>query len=192
MSRPTMSPGYNPVRRNTPRFSARTPSSSTTASFFLSSRRRHARCSGDWSSDVCSSDLVRERTGQSQQRLTELRGRLEEQARQPVPALDTSRGGAAVPVGPSGNPAGPGAEQMYDLAYQQYRASRYGTARQAFREFLRMFPTPQRAPDALYFIGESVAGGNPDSAATVDQQVVKTYPASPRAPSALYKLGFLA
>src|SRR2546429_1620765 len=27
-------------------------------SFFFSSRRRHTRCSGDWSSDVCSSDLV--------------------------------------------------------------------------------------------------------------------------------------
>src|SRR6266567_4246271 len=133
-----------------------------------------------------------ELTGQSQQRLTELRGRLEEQARQPVPALDTSRGGAGVPVGPSGNPAGPGPEQMYDLAYQQYRASRYGTARQAFREFLRMFPTHERAPDALYFIGESFAGENADSAAAVYQQVVKTYPASPRAPSALYKLGFLA
>src|SRR2546429_6410279 len=25
---------------------------------FLSSRRRHTRCSRDWSSDVCSSDLV--------------------------------------------------------------------------------------------------------------------------------------
>src|SRR2546429_7393921 len=25
--------------------------------FFLSSRRRHTRCSRDWSSDVCSSDL---------------------------------------------------------------------------------------------------------------------------------------
>src|SRR5207244_731537 len=121
---------------------------------------------------------VQELTGQSQQRLTELtelRGRLEEQARQPVPALDTSRGGAAVPVGPSGNPAGPGAEQMYDLAYQQYRASRYGTARQAFREFLRMFSTHERAPDALYFIGESFAGENGDSAAAVYQQVVKTY-----------------
>jgi len=131
---------------------------------------------------------VQELTGQSQQRLTELRGRLEEQARQPVPALDTSRGGAAVPVGPSG----PGPEQMYDLAYQQYRASRYGTARQAFREFLRMFPTHERAPDALYFIGESFAGENADSAAAVYQQVVKTYATSPRAPSALYKLGFLA
>src|SRR2546422_7383565 len=30
--------------------------------FFFSSRRRHTRCSRDWSSDVCSSDLT---TGQS-------------------------------------------------------------------------------------------------------------------------------
>src|SRR2546429_1954658 len=27
-------------------------------SFFFSSRRRHTRCSRDWSSDVCSSDLA--------------------------------------------------------------------------------------------------------------------------------------
>src|SRR2546429_7305361 len=29
------------------------------AYFFFSSRRRHTRCSRDWSSDVCSSDLTR-------------------------------------------------------------------------------------------------------------------------------------
>src|SRR5205814_4505146 len=29
--------------------------------FFFSSRRRHTRCLSDWSSDVCSSDLVRAR-----------------------------------------------------------------------------------------------------------------------------------
>src|SRR5256885_7750387 len=29
--------------------------------FFFSSRRRHTRLQGDWSSDVCSSDLVAER-----------------------------------------------------------------------------------------------------------------------------------
>src|SRR5438045_7048740 len=28
--------------------------------FFFSSRRRHTRCLSDWSSDVCSSDLVRQ------------------------------------------------------------------------------------------------------------------------------------
>src|SRR5437867_2957779 len=32
-------------------------------SFFFSSRRRHTRSYGDWSSDVCSSDLPREEIG---------------------------------------------------------------------------------------------------------------------------------
>src|SRR3989454_4417512 len=31
--------------------------------FFFSSRRRHTRLQGDWSSDVCSSDLVPVRSG---------------------------------------------------------------------------------------------------------------------------------
>src|SRR6267154_3725433 len=31
--------------------------------FIFSSRRRHTRWTGDWSSDVCSSDLVREKFG---------------------------------------------------------------------------------------------------------------------------------
>src|SRR5256885_13051262 len=31
--------------------------------FFFSSRRRHTRLQGDWSSDVCSSDLCSEATG---------------------------------------------------------------------------------------------------------------------------------
>src|SRR5687768_18425613 len=31
--------------------------------FFFSSRRRHTRCSRDWSSDVCSSDLLSGRYG---------------------------------------------------------------------------------------------------------------------------------
>src|SRR5256885_7353663 len=36
----------------------------TTCFFFFSSRRRHTRLQGDWSSDVCSSDLVTDLTGQ--------------------------------------------------------------------------------------------------------------------------------
>src|SRR5205807_3874945 len=31
--------------------------------FFFSSRRRHTRLQGDWSSDVCSSDLGQQRSG---------------------------------------------------------------------------------------------------------------------------------
>jgi len=135
---------------------------------------------------------VQEVTGQSQQRLTELRGRLEVQARQPLPVLDTSRAGPGVPVGPSGNPTGPGPDQMWDLSLQQFRRGSLATARVGFREFLRVFPTDERAPDALFHIGETFAGESADSAAAVYQQVVKTYPNSPRAPAALYKLGLLA
>ena len=131
---------------------------------------------------------VQELTGQSQQRLSELRTRIEARAQQPDPAVPA--GGA--PVGPSGNPAGPGPDQMYDLSLQQYRRGSVSTARLGFREFLRVFPTHERATDALFYVGESFERESPDSAAAVYDQVVKTYPNSPRAPSALYKLGLLA
>ncbi len=144
---------------------------------------------------------VQELTGQSQQRLSELRARIEERAQQPVPPVDTVRGaggaggagpGAGAPVGPSGNPAGPGPNQMYDLSLQQFRRGSLATARIGFREFLRVFPTHEHAADALFYVGETWAGENADSGAAVYQQVVKTYPNSSRAPAALYKLGLLA
>src|SRR5438876_9232526 len=39
--------------------------------FFFSSRRRHTRWTGDWSSDVCSSDLMRGLPGTEALRVTE-------------------------------------------------------------------------------------------------------------------------
>jgi len=132
---------------------------------------------------------VQELTGQSQQRLTELRSRIESRAQQPDPGMPAT-GGA--PVGPSGKPAGPGPDQMYDISLQQYRRGSLATARLGFREFLRVFPTHERAPDALFYIGESFEQTSPDSAAAVYDQLVRAYPNSPRAPSALYKLGLLA
>src|SRR5256885_6972311 len=36
--------------------------------FFFSSRRRHTRLQGDWSSDVCSSDLLQQQDWSTQQR----------------------------------------------------------------------------------------------------------------------------
>ncbi|MGH7676111.1 MAG: tetratricopeptide repeat protein [Gemmatimonadales bacterium] len=127
---------------------------------------------------------IQELTGQSQQRLTELR-------RQQM-GLGGETTPPAVPVGPSGNPAGPGPDQMYDVSLQQLRRGSLATARLGFREFLRVFPGDERAPDALFYVAETFAPDNPDSAAAVYQAVVKAYPNSPRAPSSLYKLGLLA
>jgi tol-pal system protein YbgF len=130
---------------------------------------------------------VQELSGLSQQRITELRSRLESRAQPSDP-------GAApgAPVGPSGNPAGPGPEQMYEVSLQQYRRGSLATARLGFREFLRVFPTHERAADALFYIGESFEQAAPDSAAAVYDQLVRSHAKSPRAPSALYKLGLLA
>ena len=55
-----------------------------------------------------------------------------------------------------------------------------------------IYPTSSRAPDAVYFIGESYATTNPDSTAVYYQRVVEESPGSPRVPTALYKLGLLA
>src|SRR5467141_1126592 len=130
---------------------------------------------------------VQELAGVSQQRITELRSRIESRSQQADPNAS-----AGAPVGPSGNPAGPGPDQMYDLSLQQYRRGSVSTARLGFREFLRVFPAHEHAADALFYVGESFEKEAPDSAAAVYDQVVKTFPKSPRAASALYKLGLLA
>src|SRR3989449_7683364 len=54
--------------------------------FFFSSRRRHTRCSRDWSSDVCSSD-------HPAQREVPPRGREGGRVEQPVRATHEARGG---------------------------------------------------------------------------------------------------
>jgi len=130
---------------------------------------------------------VQELTGQSQQRLSELRSQLEARAAQPVTGPDT--GGRTGPA-PAGGLAT--ADQMYDASLQQYRKGSVATGRSGFRQFLQAFPTDPRAADALFFIGESFGDQQPDSAAPVYAQVVKAYPNSGRAPTALYKLGLLA
>jgi tol-pal system protein YbgF len=134
---------------------------------------------------------LQELTGQSQQRLSELRSRIGPQPSQPTTLFDTA--GATPPAGAPGAIAnGLGPDQMYDLSLQQYRRGSFSTARLGFREFLRLHPADERAPDALYFVGESFAPENSDSASAVYEEVVRSFPNSSRAPSGLYKLGLLA
>lgn len=127
---------------------------------------------------------VQELTGQSQQRLTELRTRIEARTQQQIDP------GTGAPVNPA--LAGSSPDQMYDVSLQQYRRGSLSTARLGFREFLRVFPTHERAADALFYVGESFEQSAPDSAGAVYDQLVRLHPNSARAPSALYKLGLLA
>ncbi|HEX3273580.1 MAG TPA: tetratricopeptide repeat protein [Gemmatimonadales bacterium] len=158
-------------------------------------RRTVAQTKGDMSQDLYNiqQQLVQlqELTGQSQQRLTELRTQLEARAAQNEP---TPTGGPT-PTGDQAQPTGASsasADQMYEASLAQLRRGSTSTARQGLRELLRSYPTSARAPDALYFIGQSFAAENPDSAAEYYRQVADSFGTSPRAPSALYNLGLLA
>jgi tol-pal system protein YbgF len=156
-------------------------------------RRAVAQLKGDLSTDLYNiqQQLVQlqELTGQSQQRLTELRTRLEARGAQIETAPPAMPGDSARPD-PSG--ASASADQMYEASLAQLRRGSLSTARLGLRELIRLHPTSERTPDALYFIGQSFASENPDSAAAYYAQVVEKHAGSPRAASALYNLGLLA
>jgi tol-pal system protein YbgF len=153
------------------------------------SRKAVSQLRGDLSSDLYNiqQQLVQlqELTGQSQQRLSELRRQLEARGEQ---LSSTPPADAATP-GPS---AAASDDQMYEASLAQLRRGSSSTARQGLREMLRTYPTSERAGDALYFIGQSFAAENPDSAVVYYDQVVQKYPTSSRAASALYNLGLVA
>jgi tol-pal system protein YbgF len=142
---------------------------------------------------------VQELTGQSQQRLTELRTQLEARSAEiqatatPIPGTapaGTDTASAGQP--PAGGPPAATADQMYDASLQQLRLGSVRTARLGFTQMLQRYPQSPRAGDATYFIGESWAAESPDSAARYYNLVVQSFPNSPRAATALYKLGLLA
>jgi len=156
-------------------------------------RRTMTQVRGNFSQDLYNiqQQLVQlqELTGQSQQRLSELRTQLEARAAQnetgPAPAApgDTAQPAAA---------SSASADAMYEASLAQLRRGSTSTARLGLREMLRTYPNSPRTPDALYFIGQSFSAENPDSAGVYYSQVVDQYPTSARAPSALYNLGLLA
>jgi tol-pal system protein YbgF len=153
------------------------------------SRKAVGQLRGDLASDLYNiqQQLVQlqELTGQSQQRLSEIRTQMEarrEQIESTTPA-DTGRGASTSQAS---------ADQMYEASLAQLRRGSSSTARLGLREMLRVYPNSDRAGDALYFIGQSFAAENPDSAAAYYDQVVQRYPTSSRAASALYNLGLLA
>jgi len=134
---------------------------------------------------------IQELTGQSQQRLTQLRADLEARSQAgflapPVaaPPGDTAAPGAAAP------PAS--ANQMYQAALMQFRRGSLGTARMGFHQYLAAWPNDLQVADALYFLGETFASESPDSALAYYARVLASHPTSARAATALYKTGLAA
>jgi tol-pal system protein YbgF len=98
------------------------------------------------------------------------------------------------PPPPGGAPATPGAqasaEKLYDDAYRDYLAGNFDVSIQGFQEYVKQFPTTQKAADAQFFIGEVYTSKSDfESAIKAYDAVIEKYSDSTRVPSAHYNKG---
>jgi tol-pal system protein YbgF len=88
-------------------------------------------------------------------------------------------------IAPTGDP-----RTDYDRAYGSILSGDYDTAESAFRQFLAAYPDNALAPDAQYWLGESLfVRAQYRDAANEFLAGYKAYPESAKAPDALLKLG---
>jgi tol-pal system protein YbgF len=128
---------------------------------------------------------LQELSGQSQRRLQELRGAMEERV-QPTPG--TAPSGPTAPGDSVRASAAPGPGQLFQSSLDQLRRGSVGVARSGFEELLRTYPTYEDAPEAMVYIAETYAAERNQAAAdSVYGLVVQRYPRSPKAATALYK-----
>jgi tol-pal system protein YbgF len=139
---------------------------------------------------------ISEITGQSQERLQQLRAQLEQRNKQvppstapAVPSGDTITAAPAAPPPPDL----PGPNELFQIGKDQLTRGGNSAARAAFSDLLQRFPDSELASDAQFYIAEAFAAeGSAASADSAYATVVSKYPQSPRAPTSLYKRGFLA
>jgi tol-pal system protein YbgF len=112
-------------------------------------------------------------------------------------------GGANLPPPPPRNPSatGPGTQlatlppsasprDEFDLAYGYVLRKDYSLAEQAFRDFVRKYPHDRMAPEAQFWLGESLfQSKNYQSAAEAFVTMTKKFPTSPKQPDTLLRLG---
>jgi len=116
--------------------------------------------------------------------------------------LDLSRPPGELPPPPPANPSATGAMQQatlppgnsprdaYDLAYGYVLHKDYALAADTFRGFLRQYPSDRLAPEAQYWLGESLFQQQQYRDAAESFLAVSTkYETTARAPEALLRLG---
>ncbi|HEY3134132.1 MAG TPA: tol-pal system protein YbgF [Gemmatimonadaceae bacterium] len=123
-------------------------------------------------------------SGQSEQRLRDMRAAVEEKTGQPEPnaaATDSTVPNAAAP-------AGPGPAQLLQAGRDQLLKGGNVAARAAFSELITKYPRSDLVPDAMFFMAQAFAAERNTAAA--DQQyaaLISRFPNSPRVPTAMYK-----
>lgn len=149
--------------------------------------------------------------GQSQANLNRLRATIEANTNAapvapPSPPLGTTPATSTTPVGAApGSPSvvppaadstaqrGPGPTQLYQNGVDLMKRGSTNTARTVFQELLSTYPTSEFAPDAQYYMAESLrTDKNWAAADAAFAAVVTKYPDSPRAPTSHFKRAQIA
>ena len=124
-------------------------------------------------------------SGQSEQRLRDMRAAVEEKTGQPENPPPTDSSAPAPPTGPV---TGPGPAQLLQAGRDQLLKGGNVAARAAFSELITKYPRSDLVPDAMFFMAQAFAAERNNAAA--DQEyaaLISRFPNSPRVPTAMYK-----
>jgi tol-pal system protein YbgF len=121
-------------------------------------------------------------SGQSEQRLRDMRAALEEKAPTPDASATTDSASA------SGAAGGPGPGQLLQAGRDQLLKGGNVAARAAFSELISKYPRSDLVPEAMFYTAQAYAAErNNDAADKEYASLIAKYPNSPRVPTAMYK-----
>ena len=123
-------------------------------------------------------------SGQSEQRLRDLRASVEEKTRTPETAATPDSAGSTSDA----SNAGPGPAQLLQAGRDQLLKGGNTAARGAFSELISPYPKSELVPEAVFYTAQAYAAErNATAADSVYAVLIARYPNSPRIPTAMYK-----
>ena len=123
-------------------------------------------------------------SGQSEQRLRDMRATLEEkrQQQEASPTIPDTTGAATTPA------TGPGPLQLLQAGRDQLLKGGNASARSAFNELITKYPKSEYVPEAMFYTAQAYAAERNLTAADAEySSLIAKYPMSPRVPTAMYK-----
>jgi tol-pal system protein YbgF len=126
-------------------------------------------------------------SGQSEQRLRDMRATLEEKKQQQQDVASASAPDSAGSV-VSAPASGPGPLQLLQAGRDQLLKGGNAAARSAFSELIKTYPKSEYVPEAMFYMAQAYAAErNTDAADAEYAALITRFPNSPRVPTAMYK-----
>ena len=124
-------------------------------------------------------------SGQSEQRLRDMRAALEDKSPPAPPPTSSADTSASVSSDASG---GPGPAQLLQAGRDQLLKGGNTSARAAFAELIQKYPKSDLVPEAMFYTAQAYAAErNSDASDAEYASLIAKYPRSPRVPTAMYK-----